>query len=243
MCLSVRCLRRRSNVKISLYIPFYPLWFWTKNAVYPLLLIQKNSWEFGLVLPAFGIRRGKTRISSINHLNINNFNNSTQLNSTCPTVKEAVIYITVVYLCVSWERGHIAETVGHEYDEDTARSVQRQPNKHAGYCPEATQIFYSPLSAFSALFLSSERKSFKGHILKFYYRISSFFTRQLNQVKQQTTLIRFTLEINCFYKHLKKYCLTCNFTQAKRSLCSLYNGLISTFTPVSPRADLGNINS
>ncbi len=72
----------------------------------------------------------------------------TQLNSTSPTVKEAVIYITVVYLCVSWEGGHIAETVGHEYDEDTARSVQRQPNKHAGYCPEATTLFYSPLSAF-----------------------------------------------------------------------------------------------
>ena len=61
-----------------------------KNAASLALLTQEKSREFGLVLPAFGIRRGKIRISSIN-----------QLNSASPTVKEAVIYITVVYLSVS----------------------------------------------------------------------------------------------------------------------------------------------
>ncbi len=147
VCLSVRCLRRRFKVKIS-FISLSFLSF--------MILIEKRwlSCTFdtakraenliGLVLPAFRIWRGKTGQGSCD-----------------------ILYITVVYLSVSWERGHIAETVGHEYDEDTARPVQRQPNKHARYCPESTQMLYSPISAFSALFLFSERERFKGLLLKF----------------------------------------------------------------------------
>ncbi len=64
---------------------------------------------FGLVLPAFGRQRGKTRISSINHLNVNNY---TQLNSASPTSEGVTrIFMQIKIKAQKWNQGWYYLTV------------------------------------------------------------------------------------------------------------------------------------